>query len=89
MSPAAVDGGAPSRPVKLDIDQVSVRYGQRLVLRPTTLRVQRNSIHAIIGPAGSGKTSLLRAINLLAREVDGAVVTGRVLLGLPTDAAAL
>jgi phosphate transport system ATP-binding protein len=44
------------------------------------LAVWPKSIHALIGPAGSGKTSLLRAINHLATEVDGAKVEGTILI---------
>jgi phosphate transport system ATP-binding protein len=42
--------------------------------------VPADSIYAWIGPAGSGKTSLLRTLNLLSIEVDRATVDGDVLL---------
>jgi phosphate transport system ATP-binding protein len=65
---------------KIDIQALTVSYGERRVLRDLALCVADGSIQSVIGPAGSGKTSLLRTINLLSVEVDGASVTGRVLL---------
>ncbi len=64
--------------VMIDIHQVSIRYGALEILRPTTLRIDRGTIHGIIGPAGSGKSSLLRSINKLSVERDGAIVSGTI-----------
>jgi phosphate transport system ATP-binding protein len=73
------DGVAASADaVMIDIQQVAIRYGALEVLRPTTLRIARGAIHGIIGPAGSGKSSLLRSINKLSVERDGATVTGTI-----------
>lgn len=69
-----------SAPAKLSIEQLTVSYAGRRALDGLSLSIAANSIHAIIGPAGSGKTSLLRSLNLLALEVDRASVSGRVLL---------
>jgi phosphate transport system ATP-binding protein len=66
--------------VMIDIRGVSIRYGEREILRPTTLQVYAGTIHGIIGPAGSGKTSLLRSINKLSVERDGATVTGAIVV---------
>jgi len=54
------------------------RYGRREVLKGITLDVQRNEILGIIGPAQSGKTTLLRIINRTIDDITGAVFTGRV-----------
>jgi len=70
----------PAARPKVDLQDVSVAYDGGLVVRHVNLAVAPRSIHAIIGPAGSGKTSLLRTINLLAPEVDGAKVSGRIML---------
>jgi phosphate transport system ATP-binding protein len=66
--------------VMIDIRGVSIRYGAREVLRPTTMQVYAGTIHGIIGPAGSGKTSLLRSINKLSVERDGATVSGAIVV---------
>jgi phosphate transport system ATP-binding protein len=69
-----------SAPAKLSIEQLTVSYAGKPALHGLSLSIAANSIHAVIGPAGSGKTSLLRTLNLLAVEVDRASVSGRVRL---------
>jgi phosphate transport system ATP-binding protein len=68
---------SPSRP-KLEVRGLTIRYGNAAAVEDVDLSVPSGSIYAIIGPAGSGKTSLLRTLNLLSLEVDGAVVEGTI-----------
>ncbi len=59
---------------------VSVRYGGKTALDRVTLEIPRHEIFGIIGPANSGKTTLLKCIN---RTIDFAVnarVDGQVLV---------
>lgn len=65
---------------KLVLERLCVRYGELEAVRDLDVAIPRGSVFALIGPAGSGKTSLLRTINLLSVDVDGAVVRGRMLL---------
>jgi phosphate transport system ATP-binding protein len=60
------------------IADLRVRYRGREVLRDITLDASRNEILALIGPAQSGKTTLLRTINRTIDDEPGAVVTGTV-----------
>ncbi|MGQ0735187.1 MAG: phosphate ABC transporter ATP-binding protein [Acidobacteriota bacterium] len=60
---------------------VSVRYGARLALDRVTLDIPRHQIFGIIGPANSGKTTLLKCINRMIDSVSGAKVDGQVLIG--------
>jgi phosphate transport system ATP-binding protein len=70
-----------SETYKLEIRDLSIRYdGGPPVVRRVGLGLPRNSIYAFIGPAGSGKTSILRTINLLSVDVDRAQVEGEVRL---------
>jgi zinc transport system ATP-binding protein len=46
----------------LEVDRLSVRFGNTDVLRGLTLRVHQGASLAIIGPNGAGKTVLLRAL---------------------------
>jgi phosphate transport system ATP-binding protein len=71
-----------SAPVpKLEIRGLSIRYGEAApVVRKVSLSIPANSIYAFIGPAGSGKTSILRTINLLSIDIDRATVEGEILL---------
>ena len=47
----------------IDARGLTISYGGVPALRDVTLDVRRHEIFGIIGPAGSGKTSFLRAIN--------------------------
>lgn len=50
------------RNVVLEIKDVSVAYGQRIVLEQVNLQVKAGDVTGIFGSNGSGKSSLLRAI---------------------------
>ena len=65
---------------RMQIADVSVRYGARTVLDQVTLDIHRGCITALIGPSGCGKTSFLSTLNRLTDLVPGAQVTGKVLL---------
>jgi phosphate transport system ATP-binding protein len=62
----------------IEFDQVSVSYGRHRALREVSLCVPRNSILGVIGPANSGKTTLLKCINRTIDFVDCARVQGQV-----------
>jgi len=65
---------------KIRIEKVSYAYGDNWVLRDVTLDIAPNSVTVFFGPAGGGKTSLLRLINRLNDLVEGTQMTGRILL---------
>ncbi|HEX2871756.1 MAG TPA: phosphate ABC transporter ATP-binding protein [Polyangiaceae bacterium] len=65
---------------KLDVQGLSVGYAGRSAVRDLSLSIPAGAIYAVIGPAGSGKTSLLRTMNLLSVEVDQASVAGKIML---------
>ncbi|MCH2095680.1 MAG: metal ABC transporter ATP-binding protein [Rhodobacteraceae bacterium] len=57
----------------ITVQDLSVSYGANTVLRRVGLTVQRNEIVTIVGPNGSGKTSLLKAIIGAVRPSSGTV----------------
>ena len=57
----------------IDVENISVRYGANTVLRDVSLRVDPGEIVTIVGPNGSGKTSLLKAVIGAAAPVKGRV----------------
>lgn len=57
------------------VDDLSIRYGANTVLHDVSLRVERGEIVTIVGPNGSGKTSLLKAIIGATAPVSGTVQT--------------
>jgi zinc transport system ATP-binding protein len=46
----------------LRVHDISVRYGERVILDRVSFTVERGDVVAVIGPNGSGKTTLVRAI---------------------------
>ena len=65
---------------KIRIENVSYSYGDEQALRDITLDVPGKAITVLFGPAGGGKTTLLRLINRLNDLVDGTRMQGRILL---------
>lgn len=65
---------------KIRVQDLSVWYGNQAALRRLNLEVHRQEILGIIGPANSGKTSFLRALNRLLDQNPQARVEGQVLL---------
>lgn len=59
----------------LDVKDVSVRYGAHTVLSHVDLSISPGEIVTIVGPNGSGKTSLFRAIIGAAEVAKGAITT--------------
>ncbi|HEY9089901.1 MAG TPA: amino acid ABC transporter ATP-binding protein [Anaerolineaceae bacterium] len=60
----------------LDIIEVAKIYGGNEILKSISLQVKEGDTVVLIGPSGTGKSTLLRCINLLTR-----IDRGRILLG--------
>lgn len=58
----------------LDVDRVTVSFGERTVLHDASLHLDSGEIVAIHGPSGSGKSTLLRAICGIVPIDRGAIV---------------
>jgi ABC-2 type transport system ATP-binding protein len=69
----------------IEVRDLRVRRGRRLVLGGVSLAVPRGTIMGLLGPSGSGKTTLMRAIVGVQRGTDGQVVV----LGEPAGAPGL
>ncbi len=65
----------PGAPV-LSCTRLSVHFGSKAALSDVSLDVPPNRIVSVIGPAGSGKTSLLRAFNRTNEMIAGARTSG-------------
>jgi phosphate transport system ATP-binding protein len=76
VSQQASQPGAPH----VAFRDLSVRYGAKQALDRITLDVPRNSIFGIIGPANSGKTTLLKCINRTVDFATGVKLSGQVLV---------
>jgi phosphate transport system ATP-binding protein len=71
-----VESSAP----KISIQGVSYWYGTKQVLDGVTLDVRDKAVTVFFGPAGGGKTTLMRLVNRLNDMVDGTRMSGRILL---------
>ena len=63
---------------KIEISDLKVMYGAKEALKGISFDIYENEILAIIGPAQSGKTTLLKVINRTIEFVPGVKVTGTV-----------
>jgi phosphate transport system ATP-binding protein len=70
----AIDPGIEN-PI-LEIDALSLWYGEKRALDDVTIDVPEKQITAFIGPSGCGKSTLLRCINRLNDLIDGVRIEG-------------
>ena len=72
--PMEVDGAT-----KLQVTDLSISYGKKAALEGVSLEVKEHEIFGIIGPANSGKTSFLKALNRMDLFNPAMKVSGEVL----------
>jgi phosphate transport system ATP-binding protein len=65
---------------RLQTEALSAMYGSFAAVKDVSLQFTANQVHALIGPSGCGKSTFLRALNRLHEVIEGAWVSGRVLL---------
>ena len=66
---------------EIEVQDLRLAYGSKEVLHGITFDVYRNEVLAVIGPAQSGKTSMLRCLNRTIDFTASAAVSGQVLVG--------
>jgi ABC-type multidrug transport system ATPase subunit len=70
-----------NRPIVVEVDHVSRRFGSTQALDDVSLEVRTGEIHALLGPNGAGKTTLLRSLTGLVDPEAGRIR----LAGTPLD----
>ncbi|MBY8910263.1 amino acid ABC transporter ATP-binding protein [Salinicoccus roseus] len=60
----------------LNIENLDLSFGDNKVLDDISLEVKKGEVITFIGPSGTGKTSLLRCINLLEKPESGRITLG-------------
>jgi len=65
----------------LELQQVSVYYGNQAAIEQASLTVQAGELMALVGPSGCGKSSLLASINRMTDSLPGCRVSGTIMLG--------
>jgi ABC-type multidrug transport system fused ATPase/permease subunit len=68
-----LDGAAPDRPADADMSAVSFAYGADPVLREVTFRAGEGHTIAVVGPTGSGKSTIASLLVRLADPDQGTV----------------
>jgi phosphate transport system ATP-binding protein len=63
---------------KIEITELTVRFGSKIALDHISLDVYENEVLAVIGPAQSGKTTLLKALNQTLDFSPGALWQGHI-----------
>ena len=70
---------ADGRP-QIETDKLTAVYGKLTAVKGVSLAFAPHQIHALIGPSGCGKSTFLRTLNRMHELIEGAWITGRVLL---------
>ena len=80
-SPMTASANRPTGP-RLQIDQLTKRYGARAALDGLSLRLQPGCFAALLGPNGAGKSTLFQVLTgLFAADAGAALVDGHNLRG--------
>ncbi|QEW31202.1 phosphate ABC transporter ATP-binding protein PstB [Erwinia billingiae] len=64
----------------LELENLSLWYGEKQALNEINLRIPKNRITALIGPSGCGKSTLLRSLNRMNELIDGCRTEGDIRL---------
>ncbi len=74
-----MSGAMVSDNVAIDIEHLSVAFGEQLVLEDVSLQVTRGEFVGILGPNGAGKSTLFKAILGLVKPCNGTIrIFGRI-----------
>ena len=74
---ALVDVDLPSC---LEVERLSLYYGDQQALSEVTLTIPQQRVTAFIGPSGCGKSTLLRCFNRMNDLIDSVRITGEIRL---------
>ena len=66
-------------------EQITKAYGERTIIKPFSLRIQRGDRIGIVGANGAGKTTLLKMLTGELAPDDGSVTIAKALTGVMID----
>ena len=64
---------SPLKGARLEVNDLSVAYGELKVLHGVALNIEPGTVTCIIGPSGSGKSTFLRTLNRLVEPLTGSI----------------
>ncbi len=67
-----------NKQIKIKVTDLCFRYNKHLVFENINADMAENTITAVTGPSGRGKSSFLMTLNRLWENIEGAEVTGKV-----------
>ena len=65
---------------RMAVEEVTIRYGDKVAVHSVSLPIRQGEVLALIGPSGCGKTTLLRSLNRLTEVTSTASLDGRISL---------
>ncbi len=71
---------AKERPPKISVRDLEIRYDDKVALQGASFDIFENEIFGVIGPAGSGKTSFLNAMNRMDQFISSMETSGEILI---------
>ncbi|WP_108501276.1 ABC-F family ATP-binding cassette domain-containing protein [Paracoccus indicus] len=72
----ALESGPTSGKKVIEVQGISKAFGDRVILRPFDLRIQRGDRIAFVGPNGAGKTTLIKMLTGEVAPDEGTVTLG-------------
>lgn len=60
--------------MKIDLQNITKRYGETMILDGVSIQVKQGRLLSILGSSGAGKTTILKIISGLVRQDEGRVV---------------
>jgi polar amino acid transport system ATP-binding protein len=58
----------------LNIENMHKQYGDKVILKDISAEVNEGDVIALLGPSGTGKSTLLRGLNMLDKPTSGKVI---------------
>jgi phosphate transport system ATP-binding protein len=79
-APSHAEAPVTAPDIKISARDVNIYYGDVRAIKGVNIDIPDQSVTAFIGPSGCGKSTFLRSLNRMNDTIEGARVTGTILL---------
>jgi len=69
---------AETLPLSVDVEGFSAYYGKNCILSDVNLKFPKKGVTSLVGPSGTGKSTILRWINRINEETENASFSGNI-----------